>query len=99
MMCFPCALSLVTTADGPRLAWQPVKEIETLRDKSHKLGLVSLKPGAIDPLARLKGELLEVRLEAEPGRDSELELSVRGTAVRYDAKKQELSVGGHKAPA
>jgi fructan beta-fructosidase len=99
MMCFPCELSLVTAAGGPRLAWRPVKEIETLRNKSHKPGAVTLSPESANPLAKVKGELLEVRLEAEVGKDSELSLTLRGTAIGYDAKKQELSVGGHKAPA
>jgi fructan beta-fructosidase len=99
MMCFPCELSLVTTADGPRLAWRPVKELEKLRAKSHKVGPVALRPGGADPLAKVKGELVEVRLEAEPSEDAELALTLRGTAIGYDTKKQELRVGDLKAPA
>jgi len=76
-----------------------VKEIETLRKKSHRIGEVALEPGSANPLEKVKAELLEVRLEAEVGDGAELLLDVRGIAVRYGAKKQELSVAGHKAPA
>lgn len=98
MMCFPCELSLVSTAGGPRLAWRPVKEIALLREKTHKLGPVSLKSGDGNPLAKVKAELLEVRLEAEVGEGAELALNLRGTEVRYDAARQELHVGNVKAP-
>jgi sucrose-6-phosphate hydrolase SacC (GH32 family) len=99
MMCFPCELALRATADGPRLTWRPVKEIEKLREKSHRLNPVALEPGVPNPLGEVRAELVELRLEAEVGDGTELLLKVRGTEVRYDAKKQELSVAGHKAPA
>jgi fructan beta-fructosidase len=69
------------------------------REKSHRFGPVSLKPGDANPLKDVNAELLELRLEAEVGAGAELLLNVRGTPVRYDAAKQELHVGDHKAPA
>jgi sucrose-6-phosphate hydrolase SacC (GH32 family) len=99
MMCFPCELSLRTTPDGPRVAWRPVKEIGKLRSKTHRFGPLALRAGAANPLSQVKAELVELRLEAEVGDGAEVLLRVRGTEVRYDAGKQELSVAGHKAPA
>jgi fructan beta-fructosidase len=98
MMCFPCTLSLKTTAGGPRLAWQPVKEIEKLRVASHEMKAGTLAVGD-NPLSKVKGELLEVRAEIDPGKAEKLSLVLRGIAVEYDVKKQEITVAGHKAPA
>ena len=98
MMCFPCKLALVSTKEGPRLAWQPIEEIEKLRVKSHKIPAGSLVVGK-NPLADLRGELLEVRAEIDPGKAEEIALTIRGIAVKYDVKKQEITVAGHKAPA
>jgi sucrose-6-phosphate hydrolase SacC (GH32 family) len=99
MMCFPCELSLRTTSEGPRLTWLPVQEIAKLRETSHRLVPVTLEPGSANPLSKVGAELVELRLEAEVDHRSELLLKVRGTEVRYEARKQELSVAGHKAPA
>ncbi len=98
MMCFPCKLALVSTKEGPRLTWQPIGEIEKLRVKSHKFPAGSLVVGK-NPLAELRGELLEVRAEIDPGKAEEIALTIRGIAVKYDVKKQEINVAGHKAPA
>jgi fructan beta-fructosidase len=98
MMCLPCTLSLKTTAHGPRLAWHPIKEIEALRVKSHAIPAGPLAVGD-NPLSKIEGELLEVRAEIAPGEAAEIDLVVRGVAVKYDVKKQEISVAGHKAPA
>lgn len=42
---------------------------------------------------------LELRAEFEPGDASEVVFTVRGATIAYDAKKQELIVNGHRAPA
>ena len=98
-MSIPLELSLRTTADGPRLAWKPVKELESLRKKSHEVKVGSLKPGAANPLAALNAELVEIRTEFEPSADSEVVFTVRGVPVSYDAKKQEIVVNGIRAAA
>ena len=98
MMCFPCELSLRATTGGPRLAWRPIKEIEKLRVKSHEIPAGPIVAGK-NPLAEIRGELLEVRAEIDPGKADEIVLTLRGVAVTYDVKKQEITVAGHKAPA
>ncbi len=97
-MSLPNELKLISTPDGPRLSWTPVKELETLREKSVKLGALTVRPGE-NPLKDFSAELMEIRAEFEPGEASEIGFKVRGVAVSYDSKKQELSVGGHKAAA
>ena len=93
LQAFPCELSLRTTPDGPRLAWQPVKEIATLRAKSQRLDPLTLRAGSPNPLATTRGELLEIRADFAPAADSEVLFKVRGIGIRYSPAKQELSIG------
>ena len=97
MMFFPCELTLRTTPAGPRLAWQPVKEIERLRTKTHQVNLLSRKPGE-DPLANLNGELFDLRAEFEVGTAAEAGLRIRGTAILYDVRKHELVCRDRRVP-
>ena len=98
-MSIPLELTLRSTPAGPRLAWQPVKELEALRTKSHRLGPLTLAEGEANPLARAGGELLELRAEFEPGSAAEVAFTVRGVPIVYDAKAQEIAVDNHRAPA
>jgi sucrose-6-phosphate hydrolase SacC (GH32 family) len=98
-MSIPMELKLVSTADGPRLTWTPVKELEALRAKEHAVKPFTLKADAANPLADVKAELIELRAEFEPAKDGEVTFTVRGATVVYDAKKQEVVVNGHRAPA
>lgn len=98
-MSLPLELKLASTAGGLRLTWTPLKELESLRVKSHRFGPLTLKPGDRNPLTILTGELLELRAEFEPGAASVLNLKVRGVAISYDAGKQELTVNGQRAAA
>ena len=97
-MSVPLELGLVTTKDGPRLTYRPVKELESLREDTLKLGAFELKPGIDAPSGR-KGQLLDVRADFEPGEASEVTLDVRGVKIVYDVKAQELIVNGHHAAA
>ncbi|MEK7951106.1 glycoside hydrolase family 32 protein [Luteolibacter soli] len=98
-MSIPLDLRLVQTAEGPRLTYTPVKELEALRAKSHRIAPQSLKPGDKNPLDDIRAELVEVRAEFEPGEADEVIFNIRDVMVVYDAKKQEFSVNGHRAPA
>lgn len=98
-MSIPMELKLVSTADGPRLTWAPVKELEDLRAKEYAVKPFTLKADAANPLADVKTELVELRAEFEPAKDGEVTFTVRGATVVYDAKKQEVVVNGHRAPA
>ena len=98
-MTIPLELKLAATAEGPRLTWTPVKELDALRAKSHRFGAMTLQPDTANPLAGVKAELVELRAEFEPGDASEVAFMVRGARIVYDAKKQELAVNNHRAPA
>jgi fructan beta-fructosidase len=88
-MCFPCELSLRSTPDGPRLAFQPVRELGKLHAKTHRIAPQPLKPGD-NPLASIRGELFDVRAEFELGDAAAVGLRVRGTPVVFDANANEL---------
>jgi sucrose-6-phosphate hydrolase SacC (GH32 family) len=98
-MTVPLELKLISTADGPRMTFTPVRELEALRAKTHRLDIPALKPGDKNPLEAVNAELVEVRVEFEPGDASEIAFKVRGATISYDAKKQELLVNKHRAPA
>jgi sucrose-6-phosphate hydrolase SacC (GH32 family) len=96
-MSVPLELKLLKTAQGPRLSFMPVKELESLRDSSKKVGPIELKTDE-DALAGVKGELLDIRLEFEPpAAGSAVELNVHGVVIRYE--DGQITVNGHKAAA
>jgi sucrose-6-phosphate hydrolase SacC (GH32 family) len=97
-MSVPLELKLLKTSDGPRLSFMPVKELESLRVTSKKIGPTDLKPGD-DPLAGTKGDLLEIRLQFDSTGASEVELTVHGASIRFNAKERQWVVNGHRAPA
>ena len=99
LQCFPCELTLRRTPEGTRLAWQPIKEIESLRAKSHRIGALELREGSTNPLTEVHGELLEIRADFMPAANSEVLFKVRGIDIRYDTAKQEISVDKQRAPA
>lgn len=98
-MTVPLELNLISTPDGPRMTFTPVKELESLRVKSHRIEPDVLTFGAVNPLDGIRAELVEVRVEFEPGDAKAVVFNIRDIMVEYDAAKQELSVAGHPAPA
>ncbi|HJT34124.1 MAG TPA: glycoside hydrolase family 32 protein [Pirellulales bacterium] len=98
-MSVPLELSLRETPEGVRMAWQPVRELEQLRGKSHSIAAQPIAPGknALSELS-IAGPL-ELRVEFEPGDAKQIALNVRGVPVLYDCAKQEIAVNGHRAPA
>lgn len=98
-MSIPLELRLLTTQEGPRLTWTPVRELNSLHTTSKSFKPGTLGPESGNPLSGMAAELVELQAEFEPGAASETTLTVRGATISYDAAKQELSVNGHKAPA
>lgn len=98
-MSIPLELKLTATPDGPRMTWTPVKELESLRGKTHALGSFTLTPESANPFENVKAELVELDAEFEPGIASEISFNVRGTRIRYHVGKQEIEVNGQFAPA
>lgn len=95
-MSLPLELSLKATKDGPRLAFQPVKELEKLRTKHQAVKLKSLKPGDANPLAALSGDLIELRAEFTPSPRTLTTFTLRGITVTYDFERQDLIISGHR---
>jgi len=95
----PCELQLHQTPEGPRLRRVPIKELASLRGQSWKMQNLHLNPGATNPLAGVRGELLEVHADFQPAPDSEVTFKVRGVDIHYSAAKQEISMGNLRAPA
>lgn len=96
-MSIPCELTLRSTAQGPRLYRWPVRELESLRISTTSGTDVALCPGT-DPLAGIHAELLDVELEIELGECESMELTLRGTTVRYDSERHMLSCLEKEAP-
>ena len=96
-MSLPLELRLITCDQKPRLTWTPVKELQSLRSKSFKLGSIELKPGSVNPLSKIKAELVELRAEFEDSAD--VTFTIRGARISYRSKTHEIVVNGHKAPA
>ncbi len=98
-MTIPLELKLTATPDGPRMTFTPVKELHSLRAKSHDFNGITFQPGGANPLANVKAELVELRAEFELDNTSEVTFTVRGATIVYDGKKQELVVNNHRVPA
>lgn len=73
------------------------KEVELLREKTHSRKDLTLKSGD-NPLAGVKGELLDVAVEFRQTAAGRITLTVRGVPVVYDAKKGEVSCREKVAP-
>lgn len=93
-------LNLISTPDGPRMTWNPVKELESLRAKAHLLGAITVRAGnSPNPLSAIQSELVEIRAAFTPGEAQEITFTVRGVSIAFDVKKQEIVVNNHRAPA
>jgi len=93
----PVELTLHSTDEGPRMRMNPVKELETLRAKTHEWKELTLKAGE-NPLAGIKGDLFDVEVEFKPAADTETVFDLRGEKVVYNAKDQTLSCGNLRTP-
>jgi len=95
-MGIPVELSLRTTEEGLRLFANPVKELASLRTKSHSLKSQTIRPGE-NPAAAIKGELLDIEADISPEKAQEVVFNLRGVPITYDSAKQELSCADKKA--
>lgn len=88
--CFslPIELTLKTTKDGVRLFAEPIKELETLREKTDQLGGQASpdKPFSV----KVGGQLLDVVAQVAPGDAKEVKLTFGANTLTYDTAKQTL---------
>jgi len=81
-MSFPCELTLRTGPKGVRLYRYPVAAIEKLHTERVEFADVTVAPGE-NPLAGVRGGLLDIRMEVEPGSAAECGLRLFGQSVTY----------------
>jgi sucrose-6-phosphate hydrolase SacC (GH32 family) len=90
-MNFPCEMTLRSLPEGLRICRNPVREIESLRTKTH----------TTDAL-QVNAELLDIEIEFEPrqapGQSAEFGIDLRGERLLYSAKNRTLSFLGKSAP-
>ncbi len=96
-MGFPRVMTLRTTADGPRLFFEPVREIESIRADTRTWKALAITPGK-NALADLQGELWDIAATIEPGKSAEVAFTLRGAKLAYDVKSQTLRTPGGDAP-
>jgi fructan beta-fructosidase len=97
-MSLPIDLTLHETHEGPRLLWEPVRELESIR--GDRVGQFSGEIAAdTNPVKGAAGQLLEIRAEFEPREALQIDFNVRGVLVSYDVRNQEVVIKDHRAPA
>lgn len=98
MMNFPTELRLQNTEEGPRLFTLPVKEIETLYASTREFTGVRLSPdGTVLP--GVEGDLFDISAEFAVGSVTEqVGLNIRGVAVAFNAKTNQLTCDDRSAP-
>jgi sucrose-6-phosphate hydrolase SacC (GH32 family) len=84
-MSLPLELGLVSTADGPRLTWKPVAELQKLRDRRVDRAQAS-QEGA---------DLYEWEFVWEDG-DAPIEFDCRGARGKIDPRRHELVLLDHR---
>ncbi len=97
MMNIPCEITLRNTGRGPRLVWQPVREIETLRAKHHAIATSVLNTQS-DPLRDVQTPFFDLHAVIDVGTATEITLDLRGTPFVIDVKKQKLTSGKVSMP-
>ncbi len=97
MMNIPCEITLRNTSRGPRLSWQPVREIETLRTKHHHIESVALDAQS-DPLTAVPTPFFDLHAVIETGTATTITLDLRGTLFVIDVKKLKLTSGKTSMP-
>ncbi len=96
MMGLPVELTLHSTGSGPELAVNPVRELKSLRQRVYNIKPQPLTPG-INPLAGIRGDLLEIEAAIGVGNAKKISFDLRGVSVVYDAASQKISCMGCEA--
>jgi fructan beta-fructosidase len=96
MMGIPVELTLRDVPAGLRLYATPVRELSTLRRKTHHIENRELRLEE-NPIRGIKGELLDITADITAHDASAIVFNVHGQIVTYDVLKQELYCAGKKA--
>jgi len=95
-MTIPREVGLVATANGIRLAQQPVHELRTLRGTHTRVERIEISPEQ-SYMPDIRGKAYEIKIELEPGDARLIGLKVRKgdneeTIIGYDGDQQQLFV-------
>ena len=93
-MSFPCELRLITTASGLRLTRQPVSNIATLYtepQQSRQFGITD------SPRVISTSDAMELMIECDVSDQAELNLVIRGEALRFSVGDSVISCLGKSA--
>lgn len=96
IMCFPCDLTMISTAEGPRLCWQPVSEIETLWSESTVIAArrIESTQGVVELAG---GKHFDVEMTIDVGNAEAVELMLQGVSLRCDPMEKTLTANGYEA--
>jgi sucrose-6-phosphate hydrolase SacC (GH32 family) len=97
MMTFPCELTLRTTPEGPRLSWQPVRELARLRGSQRGWSRLAV-PAGEHALSGVTGGTLDIKSEFEQGQAKRAGLIISGVPVVVDFEAREIRCGDQRAP-
>ncbi len=97
MMNIPCEITLRNTGRGPRLNWQPVRELESLRKKHHRIVEQTIDSQS-DPMRDVQTPFFDLQAKIDTGSASQITLTVRGVHFVIDVKKQILTDGKNSMP-
>lgn len=96
MMGLPVELTLHSTSSGAELSVNPMRELKSLRQTTHKIKPQTLVPES-NPLAGIRGNLFEIETEIAVGDAKEISFNLRGVPVVYDVVNQKISCMGNQA--
>ncbi len=97
-MSFPTTMELRTTSDGVKLFRWPIKEIESLYTKRHEFMNRPVEELA-DALSGFEAELIDASIEFDPEQTGNIEWTLRGLKVGYDAAKHQFIYNGARLAA
>jgi sucrose-6-phosphate hydrolase SacC (GH32 family) len=95
-MSLPLELRLVPTGDGPRLSWNPVKELESLRVSSESIPPTTIHPDTPNPFAAWAPDLYELDLRFRNDNAKQVSLELRGAKLMIDFTTNEVALLDHR---
>jgi fructan beta-fructosidase len=96
MMGLPVELTLRSTSSGASLLVNPVRELKSLRQSTHLIQPQTLRPGD-NPLAGIRGDLIEIEAEIAVGDANDISFDLLGLPVVYNVAARRMSCLGNQA--
>lgn len=94
MMGLPVELTLRDGPGGPWIKANPVRELASLRERTHTIEPQTLGENG-NPLADVQGELLEIEAELDLGSAQDITFDLRGMPLNYNVNDRKLTCQGH----